>query len=526
MARNAARTLTAARIAGICLAVLPSTHAISQQRILNPNDFAHYAAEFSKQDRDPVENLIPNRQAGEWIADNAPLFSCPEKEFERTYYFRWWTYRKHIRETPHGIVLTEFLTPVGHAGPHNTISCAFGHQLAEGRWLHDQRPLEYYIRFWYRSGPNGRPATHFHKYSSWAAAAIYDWYLVTLDKKFVVGLLDELIADYELWETQRMRPDGLFWQFDVSDGMEESISGSRTAKNIRPTKNSYMAANARAIAQIAELAGRRDIASRFGEKSESLRSQVIDALWDADAKFFKVRFENGQLSDAREAIGFIPWTFKLARPDHAEAWRQFTDPEGFMAPGGLTTAERRHPSFRTHGTGTCEWDGAVWPFATSQTLTGLANLLRGPAQPYVTRRDYFEALRTYARAHEKDGKPYIGEYHDEMTGDWLITGPKEVRSRYYNHSTFCDLVISGLVGIVPREGNELEVDPLIPDDNWDWFCLDGVHYHGHVLTIAWDRTGDRFNKGAGLTIWADGKVIAQQDTLEQLRATLPKRAAD
>ena len=54
------------------------------------------------------------------------------------------------------------------------------------------------------------------------------------------------------------RPDGLFWQYDVADGMEESISGSRTAKNIRPTINSYMAANARAIAQIAGLAGRRD----------------------------------------------------------------------------------------------------------------------------------------------------------------------------------------------------------------------------------------------------------------------------
>jgi hypothetical protein len=308
--------------------------------------------------------------------------------------------------------------------------------------------------------------------------------------------------------------------------MEESISGSRTAKNARPTINSYMAANARAIARVAELAGRRDVAKHFREKSESLCSQMIDALWDADAKFFKVRFENGQLSDAREAIGFIPWTFKLARPDHAEAWQQFTAPAGFMAPRGLTTAERRHPSFRTHGTGTCEWDGAVWPFATSQTLTGLANLLRGPAQAFVTRRDYFEALRTYARSHQKDGKPYIGEYHDEMTGDWLITGPKEVRSRYYNHSTFCDLVISGLVGIVPRDGDKLEVDPLIPDDTWDWFCLDGVRYHGHDLTIVWDRAGDRFNNGAGLTIWANGQVIAQRDTLGQLHATLPKRAAD
>ena len=132
---------------------------------------------------------------------------------------------------------------------------------------------------------------------------------------------------------------------------------------------------------------------------------MIAALWDADAKFFKVRLEDGTLSDAREAIGFIPWMFNLAGPEHAAAWRQIKDPAGFSAPRGLTTAERRHPEFRTHGTGTCEWDGAVWPFATSQTLTGLANVLRGPQQPYVTRRDYFDALQTYARAHQKDGKP-------------------------------------------------------------------------------------------------------------------------
>src|SRR5688572_18039132 len=58
------------------------------------------------------------------------------------------------------------------------------------------------------------------------------------------------------------------------------------------------------------------------------------------------------------------------------AWLQFSDPHGFSAPFGLTTAERRHPEFRSHGIGTCEWDGAVWPFATSQTLAALANALR------------------------------------------------------------------------------------------------------------------------------------------------------
>jgi hypothetical protein len=236
-----------------------------------------------------------------------------------------------------------------------------------------------------------------------------------------------------------------------------------------------------------------------------------------------VRFDDGSLSDAREAIGFIPWMFDLPAPEHAVAWVQLKDPAGFGAPRGLTTAERRHPDFRTHGVGTCEWDGAVWPFATSQTLSGLAKVLRGPAQSYITRRDYRDALVTYARAHENDGKPYIGEYHDEITGEWLITGPKAARSRHYNHSTFGDLVISGLVGIVPRADQTVEIDPLLPENSWDWFCLDGVPYHGRSLTIVWDRTGERYGRGAGLAIWENRREIARSARLQRLTGQLPER---
>jgi hypothetical protein len=493
----------------------------AQPLILHPADYVHYVAEFNAADTNPVENLIPNAAAWDWIAANAPLFDCPDTQFTKTYYFRWWTYRKHIRQTPDGRVITEFLTPVGHAGPHNTVSCAFGHHLAEGRWLRDQSPLDEYTLFWLRSGPSGSRAEHFHKYSSWAAAALHERYLVSHDRAFLVDLLDDLVPDYAAWEAARMRPDGLFWQYDVRDGMEESISGSRTAQNIRPTINSYMAANARAISQIARLAGRDDLAGSFAAKFESLRTTMIAALWDPEAEFFKVQFEDGAISDAREAIGYIPWMFGLADPQHAAAWRQINDPAGFLAPCGLTTAERRHRDFRTHGTGTCEWDGAVWPFATSQTLTGLANFLRGPAQPHVTKRDYFQQLLTYARSHRQGDQPYIGEYHDELTGEWLIKEPKAVRSRHYNHSTFCDLVISGLVGLVPRGDNTIEVDPLLPASAWDWFCLDGAAYHGHSITIMWDRDGSRYHRGAGLSVWADGRGIARVSGLDRLVAQLP-----
>jgi len=503
--------------------------------------FAPYIARFNTMEDENVTHHVSNAQAFEWLAANIPRFECPDREVEEIYYFRWWSFRKHLKWTPQGFVWTEFLVPVKHAGNHNTIGCAVGHHLAEGRWLHDGRFMDDYTRFWLY-GHDGKPQPHFHQYSSWFAAAVWERYLVNGDHHFVTRLLDDLAADYRVWETERLLPDGLFWQHDVKDGMEESISGSRTAKQARPTINSYLFANARAIAAIATLAGREGLATEFQAKAETLRGLTQEQLWDPAAKFFKVRHEDGSLAQVREAIGFIPWAFGLPKPGrgYEVAWAQFSDPSGFSAPSGLTTAERRHPQFRSHGCCRCEWDGAVWPFATSQTLGALANVLRDhtratrPSSPAstepargedterilpVSRRDYFEAFLTYTRSHRFDGRPYIGEYLDEITGHWL-KGRHE-RSRYYNHSTFADLLIAGVIGLRPRTDDVVEVHPLLPEGTWPWFCLDGVPYHGHRLTILWDADGSRYRRGRGLRVLADGKPVAHADHLEPVTGRLP-----
>ena len=137
----------------------------------------------------------------------------------------------------------------------------------------------------------------------------------------------------------------------------------------------------------------------------------------------------------------------------------------------------------------------------------------------VARKDYFEALMAYVRCHRYRGKPYIGEYLDEVTGEWLK--PNSDRSRYYNHSTFCDLVISGLVGLVPREDGTLQISPSMPSDKWDWFCLDNVRYHGRNITILWDRNGGKYHKGKGLRVFADGLEIAHSDKLTSVKCTHP-----
>jgi hypothetical protein len=501
----------------LCFAISCLAGAADFQ-ILKPAAFAHYVERFNSMEDENITNSVSNATSREWLEKNIPFFECPDREVEEMYYFRWWSFRKHLVQTPEGFVFTEFLTPVRHAGVYNTVSCAAGFHLAEARWLRDQKYFNDYARFWLR-GEKGKPQPHFHKFSSWFADAVYEGCLVSDERSFATDLLGDLVADYRLWEQERQDASGLFWQYDVRDGMEESISGSRTNKNLRPTINSYMFANARAIAAIAGMTGNSGLTKEFNGKAARLKQLVQETLWNSDAEFFEVRRDDGKFSGAREEIGFIPWCFNLPDAGRESAWSQLTDPAGFQAPAGITTAERRHPQFRSHGVGTCEWDGAVWPFATSQTLIALANVLRDYPQKVVSSRDYFDAFLSCVHSQHVGGKPYIGEYLDEVTGDWI--NGKGGRSRYYNHSTFADLLITGVVGLRPRADDTVEVFPLLPEDTWGWFCLDGVKYHGRMLTIIWDRDGNRYGRGKGLRLLADGKEIARADQLTKLTGRLP-----
>lgn len=500
--------------------------------VLKPAAFAHHIEHFNTMEPETIVNHIPNSNSWAWLQKSIPFFECPDRDVEEIYYFRWWSFRKHLKQTPKGFVITEFLTPVSHAGEFNAISCATSLHLAEGRWLRDDRYLNDYTKFWLHSD-NGKPAKKFHNFSSWFAAATWDRYLVNADKKFLIKLLPDLVADYRVWETERQLTNGLFWQYDVRDGMEESISGSRTAKNIRPTINSYMFANARAITEIARLANKPKLATEFTAKANDLKRLTQQHLWDTKANFFKVLVTTSSSaasvsyipSNAREAIGYIPWMFNLPdlQPAHAAAFNQLTDPQGFSAPFGFTTAERRQPEFRNRGVGTCEWDGALWPFATSQTLYALANYLRNQPKPAhtsrLTPRTYFDTFLTYTRSQRGSGLPYIGEYQDEVTGDWI--NGKNDRSRYYNHSTYADLLITGVIGLIPRADGMVEISPLLPADTWDWFCLDGVKYHGHMLTVIWDKDGSRYGRGVGLTVLVNGKPIAHTADLDRITGKLP-----
>src|SRR5699024_4826734 len=109
------------------------------------------------------------------------------------------------------------------------------------------------------------------------------------------------------------------------------------------------------------------------------------------------------------------------------------------------------------------------------------------------------------------------EAADPDTGRWIYDA--EGHSEHYFHSTFDDLVITGLIGLRPQLGRTVTINPLVPA-SWNYFCLENVPYHGHNITVLWDRDGKHYHHGAGLRVYQDGNLLAHTPRLHKITVTL------
>jgi len=494
-------------------------------RVIDPASIRHYFTEFYNDEREMLGAAPPIQW--DWFVEDIPFLDVPDKNLEEIYYFRWYSFQKHIRKTPDGYIIDEFLDDVPWAGKFNSINMAAEMHIREARWLRNSMYAKSDASFW--TGPDGEP----RRYSLALADTVYQLYLSTGDKEFAIRLLPALESNYESWEKAHLDPIGLFWQIDDRDGMEDSIGGD----GYRPTINSYMYADAVAISQIAKLAGDTQTAIKYEGKATGLRNLIEGLMWDPQANFYETvpRHAGSGWVKVRELIGYVPWYYNEAPVSHDIAWKQLFDPNGFAGRFGPTTAERRSPRFEFKFPHECLWNGPSWPFATTQTLVALANVLNGPEQSFVSPSDYFRLFETYTRSQHirlASGRvvPWIDEDLDPDTGDWIARSilearhqPPPNRGRYYNHSGFADLVITGLIGLRPEDNNTFTVHPLVPSGKWSYFAVDGVPYRGHLLTILYDRDGHRYGRGAGMLVLCDGKVVAHSPALTSIRVTMPGR---
>lgn len=244
-----------------------------------------------------------------------------------------------------------------------------------------------------------------------------------------------------------------------------------------------------------------------------------------------------------------PWLFGAVpagrAADFGASWAAAFDADGLSGPRGLRTAEARAPGYTCAPGFCCSWAGPVWPFETSKALTAAAGVLQdaavAPGVPALTRARYWAALSAYTAQHTGAwaitdgagvranysaiaaaglfmagvGDAWIAEAGCAESGEWTDDWREGYR---YLHSSYVDIVIGGVAGVVPRGGvaaPSLTVLPLQPsDDALSWWALDGAVVAGRVIAVAWDARGTRYGVGAGLSIFVDGARVAHADTTQ------------
>ncbi|WP_338466171.1 discoidin domain-containing protein [Novosphingobium sp. ZN18A2] len=493
------------------------------------------------------EHAVARRQFGNdapWYEHRIPFFESSDSRIDAVYYYRWSIFRSHQRDLgDKGYITTEFANDVSwQREPYASLNDASGFHIAEGRWLNDRRFTDDYINYMYRGG-NDR---HFTDYM---AASVWGRYLVDGDRAAAVRHLPVMRHIYGLWDDHYDFGKGLYFIEPLLDATEYTVSsidasggkdGFRGGDSFRPSINSYMFANARAISNIARLAGDGSLSRKFAGRAEDLRKRVVSDLWNQPLTHFTDRYKVGnehvaywQPVRARELVGYLPWTFDLA-PDsarYATAWSHLLDPASLAGAHGMRTVEKSYEyymrQYRYLGTAPeCQWNGPVWPYQTTQVLTGMANLLdhyneTGP----VTRSTWMRLLRQYTALHFQAGRFDLEEDYDPATGKPIVGLP---RSHHYFHSGYIDLIMTGLVGIRPRADDVLEVDPLLPPagdpQTLAWFRAQDVPYHGHRVAVTWDADGSHYHRGAGLSIEIDGREVARRKSIGRLQAPISRKA--
>ena len=281
--------------------------------MLDPELMQRHCNSFAATDEELYANAVDNAHAYDFLKDNVPLFECPDADITRTYYFRWWTYRKHLRKTSAGWVVTEFLPPVGWAGAENTISCAMGHHLREGRWLRFGGILDDYTRFMLEKGNVTGPRS----YVCWPAWSTLERLKVSGERDIAISMLpkfvrrfDECKAGWTLgrdFRTGQNPATGLFSMDCGHEGTECALS----VDGARPMVNAAMWAEASAISRIAELSGDDALASRFRKEAAVIENAITSRLWHAERKFFTAVTIDGSRDAVRELHGYAPFYFKM-----------------------------------------------------------------------------------------------------------------------------------------------------------------------------------------------------------------------
>ncbi|HMR49802.1 MAG TPA: Ig-like domain-containing protein [Arachnia sp.] len=473
------------------------------------------------------------RAYNKWWADNIVYLDTPEDNIDKTLFYRWWVTRYNFLDMNAPGNDYQFPTSIeGVMEYNNAIDLTIGMFIndmkyyrtpdaAYGSWLSAGETQAGSGRF--RDNP-GDPANWNASHTQYISEAMWHSYKLHGGPATVA----ERIGTYAENDTVGQMRDldsnnnGIIdtnwnaWTGNDADATSFAWKGG----TIDRAESAYVWAGAMAGAEALDLIGQSARADALRTQAERTKHAITSTLWDDSDKLLKHRItSSGELIPWKEINNYYPWSVGMMPApgdddydkDYNEALRLLADADHFPVFPFYTADQVDKSAAAAVGKGGTNNFSIINSTVYFRTY---AQALRDYGSEYVTPEMYKQMLYWNAFAHYQGGDNRLPNQNEFWANGTTANGGNISYRSWIPHTqlgTTNFTVIEDVVGLQARTDDKIELDPI--DIGWDYFTANNLRYHGHDLTVVWDRDGSHYGGPAGYSIYVDGELGATVDAL-------------
>ena len=469
-------------------------------------------------------------------AENLPYIDVPKKAVQKAIDYRWWLERFNSLDA--NIPGYDYQYPVtieGVLGYNNAIILTQPMHLQDTKWL--RSPYLAYGQLLsagnssqssaFLDNPGNRNNWNNH-YGQYLAEAGYEAFNVIgggaeVAENFAYYFGHDATGQLEHYGNHIEGRDLIAYRNNYMTGNDaDTISmhapGTGTWK--AHGENAYVWAAADAAAKLYEQLGNTEQAKYYRDLADKIKADVLELMWCEECQKFEtyaVR-PTGTQHNANQP--------NLVKYTESNNYNYFAVG---LVPDDAASVTKYKEALKAFSNGK---EFPIFPFYTAnqvhnQEVSGSNNFSN--INFTVQLRLYESALRTYDKE-----QTYITDDMLAMMAEWMAWNvyPDAGDVRYPNNNEFHNidgrtyenyyrswiyhnilgnytyLFIEDMAGIQPRSDEKIELSPI--DFSYDHFMVNNVRYHGHDLTVVWDKPDDGktwYNKcPEGYSLYIDGTL--------------------
>ena len=527
-----------------------------------PDSTKEYEARYTGDLVDPAASYKDSVTAyNQWWYENIPYVETPEHNIDKTVFYRWWLSRFNMLDANMPGNTFQYPTSIeGVLGYNNQIVLTSGMFINDTKWF---RNAEYSYGTWVSAGETakkskagyyyyhdnpGDPANWNHSYTQYITKAGWDSYMVhggpsSLAKALgdygsedVEGLLN---SKNESDDNDNQNDNGnnlidwSWWSMTGNDADAVSFSepGRSGQRMDRADGSANLWTNANAAAQAYKAAGDTENAEKMQKVADNIKKDVLDNLWDSDQKLVLHKWlKDNAFAKYKELNNYYPYSEGLMPTNgkYDDALRLFADADEFPIFPFFTANQADKKALNYPGTNNFSIINAT---PLLQIYSAGIRDYNASKNGYITNEMYKKLLYWVAFSHYQGGDnryPDQNEFWNmdnnstgsnlaEKNADASKNGGKITYRSWIHHTqlgTTNWTVIEDVAGVVPREDNKIELNPIsVP--GWNHFVVNNLSYHGKDMSVVWNNDGT-YNAPKGYTLYVDGKAVCTSDKLAHI----------